>query len=67
MNLTQLLARFRLDPSLKSTTVIPDADVTTLLNEGALDFNQQVKVLRARRAVRAAAQQAVRIYSSRQR
>lgn len=40
-----LKARVRMDPSLNSTTVVSDADLRTLLNEGALDMNRRAKLL----------------------
>ena len=46
MTLAQLRARFRLDPSLTSITVIPVADADILLNEGALDMNRKAGILR---------------------
>ena len=37
-SLDKLISRVRIDQTLNSTTVISDADLTTLLNEGALDL-----------------------------
>ena len=45
MTRAELLAYFRLDPLLSSTTVIADSDVVILLNQGALEMNRTAGML----------------------